>query len=340
MVQGPGKGSEDLKLIRAHVNGYSHALDGVALYHLVLTAIGCVLVPLTYGRIFWAFRPLVSLLQGLFVVKCFIIFHDCGHRSYFSSTFLNNIGHQITSRICMTPCNWANTHNQHHAVSANMDQDEYPFNETVFHTVRDYKAFSPLFRMVYRIGRDPLVFYFGGAVFKWFLYFNIPFIVNPDYPPLQCVGNAINYAAWLFAVAKLQPEGHALTGAAFTLLGWILGASLGVALFHTQHSYNPAYVKKTTDAWSHHDAGLKGSSVAFIPWPLKWFTMGIEYHNFHHFSTRVPGYRLQECYETCPPNLLKSVGTVCLTPGDMWASLKNVLYDDEKDRFVNFAEIH
>jgi omega-6 fatty acid desaturase (delta-12 desaturase) len=114
------------------------------------------------------------------------------------------------------------------------------------------------------------------------------------------------------------------------------GAALGVALIHIQHSFNPAYVIKLRHAWSRHASGLQGSSVAYIPEQLKWFTMGIEYHNLHHFSTKIPGYHLRQCYETCPKDLLPDTGV--LTAQDMWESLKNVLYDDENNRFVTFAE--
>jgi len=327
----------DVKKVREHISKFAQAQNGTAWMHLILTCLGMIIIPFFYGRIPMILRPLLCVLHGLFAVKCFVVFHDCGHGSFFSTAALNNLGHQITSKVVFTPCFWQSTHNQHHAHSANMDQDEYGFNETVFHTVREYKAMSAPVRFIYRILRDPLIFYAGGSFFKWFMYFNLPFIVNPDYPPMQCVANLSATIIYASIVCMSQPQGMAVTALLCSITGWWLGATIGVALFHTQHSFNPAYVRKTKDTWSHTAAGLQGSSVAYIPKALKWFSMGIEYHHLHHFSTKIPGYRLQECHETCPKDLLKD--TVIMTPEDMWASMKNVLYDDELDRFVNFAEL-
>ena len=325
-----------LKNIREHVNRYSHADDARALLHMSLTLVGCISIPFSYCHIHWALRPLLVVLHGLFAMKCFIVFHDCGHRSFFSNNFYNMLGHEVTSKVCMTPCHWMNHHNKHHAVSGNMDQDEFPFNETVFHTLRQYEAMPPLVRFVYRFVRNPLIFYFGAAFFIWMVNYNFAYIVNRDYPPLQCIVNLGFHFLWFVSVSFFAPAGMGFQACIWLFLGWMCGASLGVALFHIQHSFNPSFVRKTKDTWSHHSAGLEGSSVAYIPEPLKWFTLGIEYHNLHHFSTKLPGYHLRQCYETCQ-DLLPD--TVVLNAWDMWETLKNVLYDDENDRFVTFAEV-
>jgi len=108
----------------------------------------------------------------------------------------------------------------------------------------------------------------------------------------------------------------------------------GIFLFHLQHAFNPSYVVR--EGWNLKNSALKGSSVLTIPWILKWNLMGIEYHHIHHYSTKVPGYKLQRCHEEAPPGLFTDIPI--LDYPTMWNSLFLSLYDETTGKYVSFAE--
>jgi omega-6 fatty acid desaturase (delta-12 desaturase) len=76
-----------------------------------------------------------------------------------------------------------------------------------------------------------------------------------------------------------------------------VSSSIGFALFHLQHVFNPGYVKSGVD-WKFHDAALLGSSwITCVPWWASWATFGIEYHHIHHLNSKIPTYRLRRCHQ-------------------------------------------
>jgi omega-6 fatty acid desaturase (delta-12 desaturase) len=334
---------EDLAAIRLHVQKFNvggHGGDNIrAAGHLTLTMAGCMIIPLVlYTRTPWVLVLPLTVLHGLFVMKAFIVFHDAGHNSLFTTRRMNEASHLLMSWMCLTPPFWAKTHTVHHANSGNMDQDEYHWNETIFHTVREYNAMPYLERAAYRVLRDPSCFFLLAAGYKWMVYYRVPFsFVNKEYPTSELFVNGCAFVLWIWYMASL----HTLY-ALWLMISWISGAAFGVLLFHGQHSYNPptgnqAYVIEKADVWKHSDAAMKGSSLIWIPPLLRWFTMGIEYHHVHHLSTRIPGYRLQECHDSAPAELMK--GVVRLGPRDLWKSWQNVLFDEDKRVFVSFGDL-
>jgi len=226
--------SDSLSVLRKHVGLFSHANDSVAAGHLVLTSAACVLIPFAlYARCPIIFAVPLVLVQGLFIVKAFIIFHDAGHGSFFSTKWMNYVAHQITGLLILSPPYWAATHTKHHAVSGNRDQELYAFNETIFHTVKEYHAMPRPLQAVYRVFRDPSIFYVCATCYKWFVYYRTPFIHNTEYPPMQLFVNTVAMVTWLWLMSLVSP-----IYVVWLLLGWIVGATGGIMLFHCEHSYN------------------------------------------------------------------------------------------------------
>jgi omega-6 fatty acid desaturase (delta-12 desaturase) len=123
-----------------------------------------------------------------------------------------------------------------------------------------------------------------------------------------------------------------------TLLAYVfttyLCMAVGVMLFHLQHAFNPSYTTRT--GWNLKDSAFKGSSILTIPEVLKPWTMGIEYHHIHHYSSIIPGYLLRKCHEEAPEGLW--TGTTILSPKDMYESVFYTLYDEPSGRYVSFKE--
>ena len=117
-----------------------------------------------------------------------------------------------------------------------------------------------------------------------------------------------------------------------------IGITCTFVLFHNQHTYNPPYMVSNKE-WSYKDSGLVGSSFIQIPRFLKYFTMGIEYHHIHHMNAKIPGYNLQKYHEEVVSKSNMFVDVVKLSMTDCYNNLWLVLYDEEKKRYITFAEV-
>ena len=70
----------------------------------------------------WLTIPL-AILAGAFTVRMFIIFHDCGHGSFFKSQKANHIVGWITGVLTFTPYfHWRWEHAIHHSSSGDLDR--------------------------------------------------------------------------------------------------------------------------------------------------------------------------------------------------------------------------
>ena len=110
----------------------------------------------------------------------------------------------------------------------------------------------------------------------------------------------------------------------------------GVLLFHWQHVFDSGYVRDASE-WKIRNAAMQGSSIILVPEPLKYFTLGIEYHHIHHFRTRIPGYQIRECHETAPAHAFDEVPVLSLR--EMWRSLFLQVWDDSTQSYATFAEV-
>lgn len=284
----------------------------------------------------------LCVAYGLLVIRSFIVMHDCGHGSFFqgfpAARRWNNACGMLFSNICCTPTDWSNAHYLHHNNVGNMDQDDYEWSETIFHTTQQFNEMPRWKRYFLGTLRHPTIFFTGGPVLVWWLKYRVPFnstnqFGNPTKSPYRVSNKMLNTF-------------HVLTRHAITcyLCGWefyglvffgeLCGATMGVMLFHMQHVYTPGYVRRT--GWDHTKASIEGSSVLKMPAFLRFFSLGIEYHHIHHLMTKVPGYRLKQCHEEAPAGLWKNVTQ--LTYADMWRSIQCTLYDEDTDQFLTFAE--
>lgn len=222
------------------------------------------------------------------------------------------------SIVVFTPFEyWRRVHIEHHSHFGNKDiLDEA---DTIMFTLKQYKEMSPGVRFVWRILRDPLVFFTLVPFYPWWVYY--PFVIRS---PFTILGQAIYlYLAYF----------HGL---------WYIPISIwfsdlaGFMLFHWQHAVNVGY-RREKDSWSYFAAAMKGSTCILLPKILRPFTLGIQYHHIHHYQTRVPCYNLEKCHHEAPEGLWSDITYV--TPSKAWESLFNVMYDEENDCFVTFKGV-
>ncbi len=232
----------------------------------------------------------LSLVNSLFLVRMFIIQHDCGHGSFFGNRHANNWVGRIIGVFTLTPYKvWRRSHSIHHSASGNLDKRGIGDVYTL--TVAEFEALPPLKRIGYRIYRHPL-FMFGLAPALLFMVQNRV--------PLSMLRS---WEYWLSAMGT-----NAMIALMIALMLWfgglpalllifvptlLLAATLGVWLFYVQHQFENAQWDRS-DEWDMHDAALMGSSHYVLPAVLRWFSGNIGVHHVHHLYSRIPFYRLME----------------------------------------------
>jgi len=276
--------------------------------------------------------------ESLSLLHLFMIYHDMGHNSFFSSSQMNSWGEWFMQFPIITPIDWSKKHKIHHGTSGDLTKGPTEWNDTIYFTTEEYWALSPVLRSLYRFGRDPLFFFTVIPILNWFVKYRIPFLEMLDRAQrasglgvaknsiVNTTGSVILY----WSVWKLFGTSTALA----YLFTVYLCTAIGVMLFHLQHAFNPSFTTRTD--WNLKDSAFKGSSILTIPEILKPWTMGIEYHHIHHYSSIVPGYLLRKCHEEAPEGLWD--GTTTLSLKDMYESVFFALYDEPTGRYVSFPE--
>lgn len=284
---------------------------------LVLTTVG-------YGPML-----LLALPAAGFLVRLFLIQHDCGHGSVFRGQRANNWLGRILSVVTLTPYDhWRRTHALHHAGSGNLDRRGIGDVATL--TVREYRSLSPWARARYRIYRHPLILFGIGPFFVFLLHHRLPigFMRGGPMPWLSTMGTNAAIAAAVAGLIWAVGVGPFL---AIHLPIVLLASAAGVWLFYIQHQFEHTQWDKSQD-WTHPEAALHGSSHYALPAVLRWFAANVGIHHVHHLSSRIPHYRLPEVLRDHPA--LSAANRLTL-----WQSIKCVrltLWDEDTRRLVPF----
>lgn len=281
------------------------------------------------------YSPWLSILLGVpaagFLVRLFLIQHDCGHGSLFTSRRANDWVGRIIGVITLTPYGyWRTAHAHHHAGSGNLDRRGIGDIDTL--TVREYTALKPLGRLRYRLYRHPLVIFGLGPAYLFLFRHRLP---------LGWKGG--NRAYWL-SVMGTNLAIMLLVATLIALLGWrqvltthlpiaIIASSIGVWLFFVQHQFEDTSWSRPPD-WTPQKAALAGSSYYALPGPLAWLTANIGLHHLHHLASRIPFYRLPAALTDCP----ELTGTTRLTLRTSLHCIGLALWDERSNRLVSFAE--
>jgi omega-6 fatty acid desaturase (delta-12 desaturase) len=311
-----------------------HALR--AAYELAITAIPfavtwfLMFLALSQGYI-WLYLLLLLPAAG-FLVRLFLIQHDCGHRAFVANRHANDWIGRVISVLTLTPYDyWRRTHSLHHATSGNLARRGIGDVDTL--TVEEYRARTPSERLRYRIYRHPIVMFGVGPAYLFLLQHRLPMgMMREGWRPwLSTMGTTAAFAVGAGAMI------WAIGLKAFLLIHvpiFLVGAAAGVWLFYVQHQFEETTWEKSED-WNVRDAALLGSSYYDLPGVLKWFTANIGVHHVHHLCSQIPYYRLTEVLRDHPE--LREVGHLTL-----WQSVKCarlVLWDEASRRLVSFRQL-
>jgi len=272
----------------------------------------------------------LSVLAAGFLVRIFIIFHDCGHGAFFKSQKASDVMGFIAGVLTFTPYyRWRHEHAMHHAAAGDLDRRGAGDIWTL--TVKEYLGLSPRKRLAYRIYRNPLVMFGIGSLFLFLIYYRFP---------RRGVGKRERHSVYwtnlaIFVILTLISVTIGIK--AFVLIQlpvMVIASTAGVWLFYVHHQFEGVY-------WEHHDkwdyvtAALQGSSFYKLPKVLQWVTGNIGFHHVHHLAPRIPNYYLERCHAEDP--IFQEVKPITLLASLKLLTLR--LWDEDRRQLVGFGHI-
>lgn len=278
---------------------------------------------------FWLAAILYLPTAG-FLVRLFVVQHDCGHGSFFRRKRTNDWIGRALSVFTMIPYDhWRRDHATHHAAAGNLDHRGVGDVETL--TIADYRRLSPFGKLRYRLYRDPVVMFGLGPAYLMLVRYRFPLgaFASPRSWATTMGTNAAIVAAALLTIWRVGLWTFLVVQIPVVLTA----ASIGVWLFYVQHQFEETYWRNV-GAWNVHEAALHGSSYYNLPAVLHWFTGNVGIHHVHHLSARIPFYRLPEVLRDFPE--LADVGRISIA--ESFRGTKLALWDEKLEKLVTFAE--
>jgi len=271
----------------------------------------------------------LSIIAAGFLVRIFIIFHDCGHGSFFKSPRTSRIIGTFLGSLAFTPYDrWHHSHALHHNTVGNLDKRGDGDVWTM--TADEYGAAAPRKRLFYRIYRHPAILFGIGPILLFVLWFRFN---RKEAPPKERWNTYLTNLIILCFTAGL-----------ILLMGWkaflliqlpviFFATSAGAWLFYVQHQFEDV-IWTHSDGWDYKQMALRGSSFLKVPRILQWFSGNIGFHHIHHLSPKIPNYKLERCQKENA--LFKSVKPVTLIKGI--GTMKFRLWDEHLGRLISFRQ--
>jgi omega-6 fatty acid desaturase (delta-12 desaturase) len=275
---------------------------------------------------------IIALPAAGFLVRLFMIQHDCGHGAFFRRRLANDWVGRVIGMLTLTPYGfWRRTHAVHHASSGNLGRRGTGDVTTL--TVREYLDLSRWGRFCYRVYRHPVVLFGIGPAYLFIIQHRLPVgMMGKGWQPwLSTMATNVGIASltvgtmWIVGVGPFLLVQLPIT---------LLASSIGVWLFYIQHQFEDTFWAEAS-GWNLHEAALHGSSHYDLPGILRWFTANIGMHHVHHLCSRIPYYRLPRVLRDHPE--LKGVGRLTLLQS--FGCVRLTLWDETRRRLISFRDI-
>ncbi|MCC1495005.1 fatty acid desaturase [Cognatishimia sp. F0-27] len=272
----------------------------------------------------------IALVNAGFLLRLFIIQHDCGHGAFFNNRTLSDWLGRVLGVLTLTPYDvWRRSHAIHHSAAGHLDRRGIGDVHTL--TVDEYRALPWRSRMLYRLYRNPVVLFGLGPSYVFLAENRIPvcFLSQAKHWFSAMCTNAALIAALgvIFYFGGLMPI------LLIFLPSTILAATAGVWLFYVQHQFEHTHWEGEEE-WQLQEAALHGSSHYVMPAVLQWLSGNIGIHHVHHLYSRIPFYRLPEVLRDHP--VLSEHNR--LTIPESLATARLHLWDEKNKRLLSFAQ--
>lgn len=272
----------------------------------------------------------LTLLAGLWIVRVFIIMHDCGHGSFTDSKLLNNIIGNIAGLMVFTPYyHWRWEHAVHHNTSGDLSRRGVGDIWTM--TVQEYLNSSPGRRLLYSVTRNPNVLFLVAPIWLFLFWHRIPSRTAPSRERRSVWSTNIWVAGLCATLTMVFGWKHFLIT---QILITTIGGGAGIWLFYIQHQFEDAYWAPSQN-WDYIAAAMRGSSFYRLPKVFQWFSGNIGFHHIHHLSPAIPNYNLQRCHAAHPA--FAKAPTITLRTSLACTKLK--LWDEEAQQLVSFEQL-
>lgn len=292
-----------------------------------------VLMYLSLDYSYWITLGL-GAVNAFFLVRIFIIQHDCGHQSFVKNRKAQKVIGHICSYISAIPFSyWAKSHAIHHKLNGQLELRD--IGDVNTYTVAEYKAFSKGKRFGYRVYRSPLVMFLIGPVYYIFIHNRLAKIQMPAFQKLK--GSVV--ASNLVMLAIFTTLGFTLGWTEFLLVHFTtltLFAIIAIWFFYVQHQHEHGY-KQWKKNWDYITSALKGSTYYKVPKLFNWLTGNIGIHHVHHLNPAIPNYNLQQCIKENP--WLNQFPTV-IGFRDSLKLMSNKLWDETQQKMISFREFY
>ena len=273
----------------------------------------------------------LCLLAGAFLVRLFMIQHDCGHGAFFNNRTANDWVGRALGVLTLTPYDvWRRSHSIHHSGSGNLEKRGFGDIHTL--TVNEYYAGSWLQRLHYRMYRHPVTLFLIGPIYIFGLQNRLPLGAMRAGSKYWVSTMGTNLVGMAIATVLIYFMGLMPFLVIFLSTSFVASA-IGVWLFYVQHQFDETHWDQPED-WDLHDAALYGSSHYDLPAPLRWMTGNIGVHHVHHLYSRIPFYRLNDVIRDYP--VLGEVRRLTLLQSFACARLH--LWDEETRRLVSYRQ--
>jgi omega-6 fatty acid desaturase (delta-12 desaturase) len=283
----------------------------------------------TVNNMYWLTFPL-AVLAGGFLVRIFIIFHDCGHGSFFRSKLANDAVGIVAGILTFTPYyQWRWEHAIHHSTAGHLDKRGIGDIWTM--TVQEYLESGRWKRFAYVLARNPVVLFVLAPIYMFVVHQRFSTKGSDERERLSVWWT--NLVLLLMSIGLVWLYGFVNWLVIQVIVLGVAGAA-GVWMFYVQHQFEDVYWERGEN-WDYAAAALRGSSFYKLPAVLQWFSGNIGFHHIHHLSVRVPNYNLQKCHEADP--LFQQVKPITL-----WSSFKTMnlrLWDEGSKKLVGYRHL-
>jgi acyl-lipid omega-6 desaturase (Delta-12 desaturase) len=291
---------------------------------------------LMYFSLSWSYWITLGLaiVNAFFMVRIFIIQHDCGHQSFLKKRKVNDAIGLVCSFFSSIPYEyWSRSHSFHHAHCGQLEVRDIGDINTL--TVKEYKEMGFFRRLGYRVFRNPLVLFLFGPIYYLAVNVRFPLISLKGWKKMkwsQFYNNV--YLVLIYTLVAF-------------IVGWkqfflvhvpivVIFAIIAIWFFYVQHQHEHTY-KQWKENWEYLFSSIKGSTYYKLPKVFQWLTGNIGLHHIHHLSSKIPNYHLTRVQEENP------ILTQYVTTVGFWESLSFMfhhLWDEENQRMISFGKFY